>query len=114
MTVIAKFGPEAPPFVQSPEIESIDLPEDIIVAPDAPWYEQVTNGVIYTDSPIEVGEAERVKGDLMVPLRFIRHNLFDRVDRIEIWYGADALDSGEVTFFNSHDDQDVTILIEKA
>lgn len=110
MTFIAQFTSHSPRFVRSPSQEGIDLPLDHSWD-DSEQHELMTNGVIDTSKPIEVGPADTVKGDLMFPLRFARRNDLGQDDRVEIWYSSQFLKDGEILYFDT--DGGVSIIIRE-
>lgn len=96
--LIGQFEASAPQYVRSPQAEGIDLPDDH-VWDGSDQYNIMTNGVIDTTDPIEVGEVEETKKGRVFPLRFRRENWAGQVDRVEVWYGADLRSIGSVLIF---------------
>lgn len=98
MTFIAQFAVNSPPYVRSPQQESVDIPESHVWE-DMEQYERMTNGIIDTSDPIEVGDSGPVKGSVMFPLRFRRENMTGRIDYVEFWYDGTLMrDEQELEF----------------
>lgn len=95
MTFTAQFISSAPRYVNSPQLESIDLPDDHTWTSHE-QFDLTTTGAIDTADLVEVGEVDLVKGVGMFPLIFQRHNRAGEVDRIEIWYGAEYRVDGAI------------------